>query len=161
MAASGDIIDELLQQLDGPTVDGAVLASADGGDRLTLRVDHVSKLAASVWELELATDRLAGAPIERVRELASELSERVNYLLEPITPIESDTEACVVQMRSTQPDRSGDGAASYYEVLVKTGGSVSLRRYEKPKGALRKPLAMTLTKEVIGKVAADFLAAVG
>lgn len=154
------IIDDLLRQLDGPTADGAVLTSSDGGDRLSLRVEHVSKLAATVWELSLATGTLAGASIERVRQLAEQLSDRVNYLLEPITPIESDAEACVVQMRSTRPDKSDDGVASYYEVLVKTGGSISLRRYEKPRGGMRKPLAMTLTKEVIGKVATDFLAAV-
>ncbi|MEM1305096.1 MAG: hypothetical protein AAGG46_09370, partial [Planctomycetota bacterium] len=118
------------------------------------------KLAASVWELSLATERLRGAPIERVRELADDLSGRVNYLLEPISPIESDVEACVVQMRSTEPDRSGAGTPSYYEVLVKTGGSIALRRYEKPRGAMRKPLAMTLTKEVIRRLATDFLAAV-
>ena len=158
---STPIIDDLLHQLDGPTADGAVLSSADGGDRLTLRVEQVSTLAASVWELSLTTDKLAGAPMERVRELADELSQRVNYLLEPITPIESDAEACVVQMRSTEPDHSVEGVASYFEVLVKTGGTISLRRFEKPRGAMRKPLAMTLTKEVIGKVVADFLAAVG
>lgn len=151
--------DELVAKLSAPGIDGAVVAVTDGGDRLTARVDEASALAVSLFELRLTTDRLAGASIDRVKRIAEKLTERVTYLLEPIQPIEADDEACVVQMRSTKPDQRS-GAATYYEVLVKTGGAISLRRYEKPKGGLRREIAMNLTLEVIGRVAEDFLASV-
>ena len=83
----------------------------------------------------------------------------MTYLLEPIQPIESDAEACVVQLRSVKPDDRG-GVRSYYEALVKTGGSISLQRFDSQKGALRRSVSMTLTKEIIGRLADDFVASV-
>ena len=129
------------------------------GDRLLVRIDQAGPLALSCWELRLTTKRLAGASIERVREVAEDITQRVTYLLEPIQPIEADQEACVVQLRSVKPDDRG-GVQSYYEALVKTGGAISLQRYQRQAGALRTSVAMTLTKEIIGRLAGDFLAVV-
>lgn len=155
-----NVVDQLDRRLAQPGIDGANVEATDGGDRLLLRVDQAGALAITCWELRLTTDRLRGAPIERVRCVSEELTKRVTYLLEPIQPIESDAEACVVQMRSTQPDER-DGVRSYYEVLVKTGGSISLCRFESRPGALRTSIAMTLTKEIVGRLAGDFLAGAG
>lgn len=153
------LADKLLQSLARPGIDGAVVHAADGGDRLVARVDQAGPLAVSCWELRLETDRLAGAPINRVKQVAEQVTRRVTYLLEPIQPIEADAEACVVQLRSTKPDDRG-GVRSYYEVLVRTGGSVSLQRYESPRGQLRQAVAMNLTHEIVGRLAEDFLESV-
>ncbi|MEM6328729.1 MAG: hypothetical protein AAF790_00615 [Planctomycetota bacterium] len=156
---------QLAQRLEQPGIDGASVVAADGGDRLTARIDESGPLAVSAWELRLDTKRLAGASMERVRQAAEEVTRRVTYLLEPITPVEVDAEACVVQLRSTQPqEESGPGQAgaarSYYEVLVKTGGSIALQRYESQRGQLRRSVAMMLTKEIVCRLAEDFLASV-
>lgn len=154
------LVEQLSQRLDRPGIDGANIVVRDGGDQLLVRVDQAGPLAATVWELRLTTDRLAGASIERVREIAEEITRRVTYLLEPIQPIESDSEACVVQLRSTKPDEQ-QGVKSYYEALVKTGGTISLQRYESQPGSIRSAIAMTLTKEIICRLADDFLESVG
>jgi hypothetical protein len=150
---------QLLEKLAQPGIDGSNVVAVDGGERLLLRVDQAGVLAVSCWELRLSTDRLAGASIERIREVAEEVTRRVTYLLEPIQPIESDEEACVVQMRSVQPDKRDD-VRSYYEALVKTGGTLSLQRYQSERGALRTSVARNLTKEIIGRLAEDFLASI-
>jgi hypothetical protein len=150
---------QLADKLNAPGIDGTVVSAADGGDRLMVRVDQADALAVLVLELSLKTDKLTGAPMAHVKQVAQNLTERITYLLEPIQPIEADAEACVVQLRSVKPEESG-GAATYYEVLVKTGGSVSLHRFEKPRGGLRREISMHLTKQVIQRLAADFLAAV-
>lgn len=151
--------EQLIQQLSRPGIDGAVIHAADGGDRLIARVDQAGPLAMSCWELRLETARLAGAPMDRVKRVAESVTRRVTYLLEPIHPIETDAEACVVQLRSTKPDDRG-GVRSYYEILVRTGGSVSLRRYEAARGQLRQAVAMNLTHEIVARLADDFVASV-
>lgn len=153
------LTDQINARLSQSGIDGANLEAADGGDRLLVRVDQSGALAITCWELRLTTKRLAGAPIERVRKVAEDITSRVTYLLEPIQPVEADAEACVVQLRSTKPD-TRVGSRSYYEVLVKTGGSVSLQRFEAPKGELRRSVSMTLTKEILIRLAEDFLASV-
>ena len=150
---------KLADKLDAPNIDGTVVSVAENGEQLTARVDTAGTLAVRLLELRLATDKLTGAPIAHVKQVAEKLTRQVTYLLEPIQPIESDAEACVVQMRSTKPEQSS-GVATYYEVLVKTGGTISLHRYEKPRGGLRKEIAMNLTKEVVKRLADDFLGAV-
>ncbi len=150
---------QLSDKLNAPGIDGTVISAVDGGDRLMVRVDQADALAVLVLELKLTTDKLTGAPMAHVKQVAQNLTERITYLLEPIQPIEADAEACVVQLRSVKPEET-QGAATYYEVLVKTGGSISLHRFEKPRGGLRREIPMHLTKQVIGRLAGDFLAAV-
>lgn len=153
-----DLADSLLARLDGASP-GMTLAVEDGGDRLVLGVSRVDAMSVAFTELSLRTDRLADASVERVREVADALTERVTYLLEPLTPVEVDRDLAVVQMRSVDPPSDAEGTA-YYELLVKTGGSLSLRRYRKPRGALREPIDATVTREVLGRLAGDFVACV-
>lgn len=150
------LVDNLLQQIDA-TAAGDVAVVADGGDRLSLGVSHADALAVAFTELRLQTDRLKGAPVERVRAVAEKLTQRVTYLLEPLTPVEIDRELAVVQMRSATPQQDNESSA-YYELLVRTGGSLSLRRYRKPRGVMREPIDATVTREVLKRLAGDFVA---
>lgn len=149
---------ELLRAVDA-TSTGGVATARDGGRRLSLGVARVDALAVAFTELRLETPALAGAPVARVRSVAERLSERVTYLLEPLTPVEIDRDLAVVQMRSTAPHEDGESTA-YYELLVRTGGSLALRRYRKPRGALREPLDATVTREALARLVGDFVAAV-
>lgn len=149
----------LAGKLNAAPIDGTIVSAAENGDRLAVRVDQAGTLALSLFELRLETDKLTGTPMPHVKQVAQQLTDQITYLLEPICPVEADDEACVVQLRSTKPQQGPEGVF-YYELLVKTGGTISLLRYEKPQGALRREVAMNLTKEVVVRLAEDFLAAV-
>ena len=152
-----DLVEQLLQAIDA-TPKGATATVAEGEDRLSLGVSRADGLAVAFTELRLETPRLKGASVERVRAVAEKLTQRVTYLLEPLTPIEIDRELAVVQMRSTAPQHDNESTA-YYELLVRTGGALSLRRYRKPRGAMREPIDATVTREVVGRLVSDFAAA--
>jgi hypothetical protein len=77
--------------------------------------------------------------------------------MEPISPIEFDAQGCVVQLRSAPPQRDDDGR-SYYELLVRRGGEISLARYRKDNGGSRRQIAATVTREVLVRLAGDFCA---
>ncbi|TWT93401.1 hypothetical protein Pla108_38950 [Botrimarina colliarenosi] len=152
------LTEDLLSAVDAATAGDVATADASG-DRLTVGVARVDALAVAFTELRLETSRLADASIERVRAVAEELTRRVTYLLEPLTPVEIDQELAVVQMRSTTPQTDNESSA-YYELLVRKGGSLSLRRYRKPRGAMREPIEATVTREVLRRLADDFVASV-
>lgn len=152
------LAESLLRQVDAARA-GATVAATEGADRVSLGVARADAMAVAFTELRLETDRLANAEIDRVRAVAEELTRRVTYLLEPLTPIEIDRDLAVVQMRSTTPQQDAESSA-YYELLVHTGGSLSLRRYRKPKGAIREPIDATVTREVLGRLVDDFVGSV-
>jgi hypothetical protein len=124
---------------------------------LRCALSEVTSLAASVDALVLETSELATATIRQLEELSRDLSSRVNYLLEPIGPIEIDADACTVQMRSMPPQQDDDGW-NYYELLVKRGGELSLCRYRKEPGQPRSAIPATLTREVLVRLVDDFCA---
>lgn len=154
-----DLRDSLLLQIDTARI-GATVAASAGGDRVYLGVARADAMAVAFSELGLETNRLADAGVDRVRAVAEELTGRVTYLLEPLTPIEIDRDLAVVQMRSTTPQQDAESSA-YYELLVRTGGSLTLRRYRKPRGAMREPIDATVTREVLGRLVEDFIESVG
>ena len=66
-----------------------------------------------------------------------------------------EADACVVQLRSSPPQRDDDGR-SYYELLVRKGGEIALQRYRKEIGDARQPIAATVTREVLLRLVVDF-----
>ena len=132
---------------------------ADGPRTVRCEVDQCEPLAVAVYELVLETSELAAVDIAKLQSASQALCQRVTYLLEPISPIETDVDRCIVQMRSSPP-RQDDNGRYYYELLLRRGGSVALRRYEKHPGAVRTRVAATLTHEVLGRLVEDFDATV-
>jgi len=108
---------------------------AEGLRTLRCEVDQCDPMAAAVFEFVLESTEL-------VQQASRSLCDRVNYLLEPISPIETDSEGCVVQMRSSPPLENELGRY-YYELLLRRGGSVSLSRYEKRPGEIRTRVPVT------------------
>jgi hypothetical protein len=129
------------------------------GDRLTAELLSIDTLACEFSHLTLHTDGLAGASSERLQAVAKTLSQRLTYLLEPIAPIETDAEGCTVQMRSSPPQRGDDGAC-YYELLVRRGGELDLRRWKKAASGARTPLTAAVTREVFARLVDDLAGAV-
>lgn len=130
-----------------------------GQRTLRCEVDQCDPLAVAIYELVLQTAELATVDVAKLQAASQSLCNRVTYLLEPISPIETDMDGCVVQMRSSPPQKNETGRF-YYELLLRRGGSVALRRYEKAPGAIRSRVAATLTHEVLGRLAEDFDATV-
>lgn len=111
--------------------------------------------AATIDELVLETPELAAATVAQLQAASQSLSKRVNYLLEPIAPIETDAQGCSVQLRSNPPQRDDNGRR-YYELLLRRGGSIALCRFEKQPGQPRVRVPAALTHEVIGRLVDDF-----
>jgi len=152
MTLSGD----LLKQLQTAVGQSNQCVTATNGLR-TVRCEALQcdPLGVSTTKLLLETAELAGVDIAKLEKASQSLCHRVNYLLEPISPIETDAGGCVVQMRSNPPQQHENGRF-YYELLLRLGGSVALYRYEKQPGSARTPVASTLTHEVLGRLVDDF-----
>jgi hypothetical protein len=137
---------------------GAVTVAANAdARRITCDTIERTSLAISFQRLELETTELAGASAANLERIAKSLAERLTYLLEAISPIEHDVQECVVQMRSNPPHKDEDGR-SYYELLVRRGGEISLVRYRKENGSARQQIPATVTREVLLRLVGDFCA---
>ena len=133
----------------------ATLVAQDGPRHLACEVSECNSLAVSFTMLRLATSELASASVADLKRISLALSQRLTYLLEPISPIEIDAEACAVQLRSNPPQRDDDGR-SYFELLVRRGGELALCRYHKDNGGTRQPVSATVTGEVLIRLVGDF-----
>jgi hypothetical protein len=125
--------------------------------RLTCHLTVLEKLGCQFDHLAVHSPALAGATPDRLRQVAAALAGRITYLLEAISPIELDREECVVQLRSSPPQRDDDGA-TYYELLARRGGEISLRRYRKASGDQRHTIPAQLTREALLRLVDDFAA---
>ncbi len=148
---------QLEKQLRTANAGPANLAAQEGDAKVVCELTAVDSLGVSVQRLELHSKKLEGLPTEKLREVADALAKKVSYLLEAIAPIEIDDEACTIQMRSMPPHRA-ENATSYYEVLV-TAGTISLKRYNKARGATRHAEPFDLTRQVLVRLVDDFAAA--
>jgi len=156
-----NLIEQLAQALGaGPTFHHGhqTLQFQHDGDRLTCQLTALDSLACALVDLEFHSHRLLGANARRLEEIAAALSKKLSYLLEPIHPIETDCDRCVVQMRSSPPRKHSAGT-DYYELLVTAEGLIRLARYSRAPGAARAPIAAQLTHEVLVRLAGDFAAA--
>jgi hypothetical protein len=128
------------------------------GHRLHSELAAHEQLALAFERFEVVSLALATAAIDRLKKVAEDLSRRLTYLLEPISPVEVDADQCVVQLRSNPPQRNENGA-SYYELLVQRGGRLSLCRWTKEPGSARQIVPAQVTREVFLRLVADFAAA--
>lgn len=133
----------------------AVVAVNDSPRHLSCDVVERNSLAVSFNQLRLATDGLMSADAAELERIGKALSSRLTYLMEPIAPIEIDAAACVMQLRSSPPQRDDDGR-SYYELTVRRGGEIALSRFRKENGNARQQIAATVTREVLLRLVGDF-----
>ena len=134
---------------------GCVFLEVEGQRTVRCAALQCDQLAATIDELSLETPELANVSTPGLQAASRDLAARVNYLLEPIAPIETDAQGCTVQMRSNPPQKDDNGYR-YYELLLRRGGSASLGRYEKQPGQPRVRVPAALTHEVIGRLVDDF-----
>jgi hypothetical protein len=127
-----------------------------GDGRLEATLTQIDQLACSFEMFSYKVDKLANATIAQLKDIANALSKKLSYLLESISPIEIDHDACVVQMRSNPPQKDDDGTR-YYELVV-ARGELALCRYTRPTGQTPSVVAAHVTREVFERLAEDFVA---
>jgi hypothetical protein len=128
----------------------------------TVEVDFtvVDSLGCAFDELRVTADEFQQGPFERLKTWAENLCRKVTYLLEHIGPVEADAEAQTVLVRSAPPTRQPD-QTTFYEMLVKAPGVLTLRRYARATGdAERKACEIRITHEVLVKLVQDIVAAI-
>jgi hypothetical protein len=123
--------------------------------RLVSELIAVDAIGCSFRQLVYLTDKWAETTVNELKQLCQQLAERLTYLLEPIEALETDSEHCVVQMRSRPPTRV-QGGASYYELVASRGGELTLVRFEKVPGKPRTIIPAHVTREVFERLASDF-----
>jgi hypothetical protein len=139
--------------------DSRVLAAQGGNAQcVTCELTSLEKLGCSFTHITVQDPRLLQADVDRLSEVGDRLAGRLNYLLEPICPIEVDADQCVVQLRSSPPHRDED-VSSYYELLANRQGEISLRRFVKTPGDPRRNVAATITLEVLYRLIDDMASA--
>ena len=134
-----------------------VLTVEDPPRTITCDIVERNSLAVSFNVLRLTTTELASADAGRLERVGKALAKKLTYLMEPISPVEIDAEACVVQLRSNPPQRDDDGR-SYYELTVRRGGEIGLTRFRKENGDARHPIEANVTREVLRRLVGDFCA---
>jgi hypothetical protein len=117
----------------------------------------VDAVGCAFQTLGLVSDRLAGVALDQLKTISEALTRRLTYLLEPIGLIEADADRCSVQLRSRPPHKSEDGTY-YYELMVRRGGDITLSRYCQRPGQMRQIVPAQVTREVLVRLADDFLA---
>jgi hypothetical protein len=134
---------------------GRTISVSEGRRTATCEMIQCDALAVTLEHLTLETPELSGATTFQLQAASCSLASRINYLLEPIAPVEIDSAGCTVQMRSNPPQKDDNGYR-YYELLLRRGGSAALYRYEKQPGQPRARVPAALTHEVIGRLVDDF-----
>jgi hypothetical protein len=130
----------------------------DGNVTLSLQILQIDPLGLAFEGLILESPRLANTPTKELTAVADQLAAKLTYLLEPLRVIEIDGTAGAVQMRSSQPSQRSD-RSSYYELLVRRGGSIAFERYEKQPSLSRSVIPAILTREVLFRLVSDMQAA--
>jgi len=112
-------------------------------DALALALDRI----AFRWSADHALDP---AGMTRVAE---GIRSRILYLSEPLRIVEFDRAAALVQMRSDKPWVQGT-AQSYFEFLL-SPTSIVLQRWQANPSSPRSPVSVTLTRDILGRLADD------
>jgi hypothetical protein len=128
--------------------------------RIIGQLEAVDNVGVSFTRFDYQSSNLAAATVDSLKALSGKIQQRLTYLLEPISLLETDTESVSIQMRSSPP-QVGDDGRSYYELLVRRGGEVTLRRYHKAPGQPRQVVPANVTREVLARLADDFVAVIG
>lgn len=131
--------------------------SVDGGPTVEIDFTAVESLSCALRELRISADELKAAPLDALKAWADRLCHRVTYLLEQIGPVEADDQDNTVLVRSTPPAKETT-RISFYEMLVKGQGTVSLRRFTRDsRDGDRRQVDIQITNEVLLRLVRDIV----
>lgn len=150
-------VEEQLKQLDQVAKDDAceqAIQLKDERVELTCQLTALDAIGCAFETIDLRGERLISADAKLMQRIGKQLSERLNYLMEPIEPIEFDEHVCILQLRSCPPSQDDDTRA-YFELAVRDDGTISLARYEKANGEQRRNVPANLTREMLVRLICD------
>jgi hypothetical protein len=134
--------------------------SIDNGPAVGVDFTIVDSLSCAFRELRVSADELKSAPFDALQAWANALCKKVTYLLEHIGPLESDTAAQTVLIRSTPPTKQPE-QTTFYEMLIQAPGTLGLRRYTRGAHSVdRSSCDIQITHEVLAKLVQDIVAAI-
>jgi len=151
-------IERELKRIQAVSGRGLLQVDSEAG-RVEADLLAVDAIGCSFQTLGYSTGKLANSTLEELKTISQNLTAKLTYLLEPIGMVEADADSCSVQLRSSPPQK-GEDETSYYELMVRRGGDITLSRYSKKTGQLRQIIPAHVTREVLGRLADDFIEAV-
>ncbi|QDU82368.1 hypothetical protein Pla110_41230 [Polystyrenella longa] len=130
-----------------------------GDKQLAIDLDltAVEQLSSSLSALRLTPPSTANLSLATLEDWAKDLSQRLTYLLENVSPIEIDPASQKILVRSSQPSQQGK-TKEYYEMLLSVDpqGCLSLGRYQiSGTQANRQPVDLVFTREVLIRLMND------
>ena len=129
-----------------------------GQEKLKVELHSIDSLACVAFDITYTPAKSQKWFSDRITKISDDLASRLNYLLEPICPIEFDREAAILQLRSKPPCQCESNIKAYFELVVRDH-ELCLRRYSKQSGMPRERSSMTLTREVLGRIVTDMAVA--
>ncbi len=147
---------------------GQIATSGGGSQVVDVDLQHcrMELQVVTADALALAMDRIAFRWIADhaldpagMTRIAEGIRNRVQYLSEPLRIVEFDRAAALVQMRSDKPWVQGT-AQSYFEFLL-SPTSIALQRWQAHPSSPRTLISVTLTRDILGRLADDIDRLVG
>lgn len=154
-----DDLDVQLAQLAATGSGASTVTVSDAGVSVSVELAAVESLGCQVSRVLVSAPSIGSASVATLQTWADELAKRITYLLESLSPLETDEEAGELLMRSSSPQQLPAGR-QYYECVLAgvANGTVSFCRYESTKGqAGRTRVDMILTREVLGRLVFDLV----
>ncbi len=138
---------------------GEAVALEAEGLRVRFHAEEADRVGCAILGL-CVEDKLAAArDAEGLRVWADRVAGRVTYLMERVAAIETDAANGLTLHRSAPPDRRGE-IRTYYEIVLKSPGALTLIRYRYRNGArTRTEGPCALTREVFERLVEDLAGA--
>lgn len=150
---------ELRQLSQSKAVPAVVQATDPSGIAIRIDISAIDSMSVEFMELSLFVPQLQNSAFDVLKQWATDLSQKITYLLESIGPLEFDPTAGQVLIRSTPPGQLSNGT-QYFEIMLSSSGNgtFTLRRYRSVKGTPgRDQVPMQLTIEVLLKLIDDLV----
>lgn len=156
MTLTPDVSQEL-DQLRGQTLPQTARFTGDKQLLIDLDLTAVEQLSCSLSALRLTPPANANLDMATLEDWAKDLSGRLTYLLENVSPIEIDPTSQQILVRSSQPSQQGK-KKEYYEMLLSVDpqGCLTLGRYQiSGNQSNRTPVDLVFTREVLVRLMND------
>ena len=134
----------------------AVALEADG-IRVRFRVEEADRVGCAILGLCAEDLRASAKDADGLKAWGDRIAGRITYLMERVAAIEADGASGMALLRSVPPDLRG-GARAYYEVVLKSPGTLTLSRYRYQNGdRTRTEVPCALTRDAFERLVDDLV----
>ena len=134
---------------------GEAVALEAEGLRVRFRVEEADRVGCAILGLCAEDLRASAKDTDSLKAWADRVAGRITYLMERVAAIEVDGASGMALLRSAPPDRRGE-ARAYYEIVLKSPGTLTLTRYRYQNGdRTRMEVPCTLTRDAFERLVDD------